>query len=159
MLQTYTHINISTRQLIFQKYPSFHQWRDKNLCSNFVNKVTHRATYKKCLSEKIVKNSITRKKQQHTHRTRRNIFTDGDKRTNDNIIAKKRNYSVVTQGFNPQQKHNPTNTNKHKTKHHTKTTQQTQPTQTQTHNPNKKTTKTHTQTHKPHPQIKPNIYT
>jgi hypothetical protein len=68
--------------------------------------------------------------------TQRNPKNHPNQRTRKNnprtmrphLPKKASNYSVVAQGFNPQQKHNPTNTNKHNTKLHAKTTQQTQPT-------------------------------
>jgi transposase-like protein len=44
---------------------------------------------KKCLSEKVVKNGIIRRKQRYICRECGHIFTEGDKRTNDGIIAKK----------------------------------------------------------------------
>jgi transposase-like protein len=46
-------------------------------------------TCKKCLSEKIVKNSIIRRKQRYVCRECGHIFTEGDQRTNDGVIAKK----------------------------------------------------------------------
>ncbi|MDR2202885.1 MAG: hypothetical protein LBE76_00985 [Nitrososphaerota archaeon] len=48
-------------------------------------------TCKQCLSEKTVKNGIIRKKkkQRYICRECEHIFTEGDKRTNDGVIAKK----------------------------------------------------------------------
>ena len=46
-------------------------------------------TCKKCLSEKVVKNGITRKKQRYICRACGGIFIEGDQRTNEGVIAKK----------------------------------------------------------------------
>jgi transposase-like protein len=46
-------------------------------------------TCKQCLSEKVVKNGITRRKQRYICRECGRIFVEGDNRTNDGVIAKK----------------------------------------------------------------------
>jgi transposase-like protein len=46
-------------------------------------------TCKKCLSEKIVKNGIIQRKQRYVCRECGHIFTEGDQRTNDDVVAKK----------------------------------------------------------------------
>jgi len=46
-------------------------------------------TCKKCLSEKVVKNGIIRKKQRYICRECGRIFVEGDQRTNEGVIAKK----------------------------------------------------------------------
>jgi IS1 family transposase/transposase-like protein len=46
-------------------------------------------TCKKCLSEKVVKNGIIRRKQRYVCRECGHIFTEGDNRTNEDVIAKK----------------------------------------------------------------------